>query len=597
MPLPIHRVSHEAAVCTFGACKQSIFEDQGHLVPYHCQDALFARALQAEDDERIKQLLESGTPNSHHPDAAEQKRQEEKKEAKAAVAADYHMCSESEVSHFRGKSKEFMAEFELTFELDTLRGNEKKLKAERDALREHNNALVKSLAEAENRLEVSKQNNLKYNMENEKRIRELTFEIDASRGNAKELTAGLDDLREHNVALREHINDLVKSIKGDSEHINDLVESIKEITLELDTSRGHAKELTAELDAMRDQNNALVKSLAEAENRLEASKQNNLKDNMENEKHIKELREVVGSLRDALSEELSVLHQNNLRKENCIKALTNLSAQQQKIEMVVATSQQDRKEKEKYINELDTSRCNAKELTAGLEALSEQCNALLKFLGGAGVCLEETKQTIIMKENCIKALKEEKKEIKSVVDARQKECEMVLAISQQDNIEKEKRIRELTVEHEVFRQRMALMEAHIKEMKAIVDAQQQEIAMSMKDMKNAWILNEKSRQEVLKKEKMSTELIEELRAEAGALRQEMDIMVKHKISEVESLKAELEASSGEVLVVKKEHVKSQRACMDTRTMLEDKEALHAKVCHEAYSQPSSRLGTLYSFAL
>ena len=89
------------------------------------------------------------------------------------------------------------------------------------------------------------------------------------------------------------------------------------------------------------------------------------------------------------------------------------------------------------------------------------------------------------------------------------------------------------------------MEAHIKEMKAIVDAQQQqEIAMSMEDMKKAWTLNEKSRQDVLTKEKMRTELIQELRAEAGALRQEMDIKVKHKISEVESLKAELEASNG-----------------------------------------------------
>jgi len=566
MPLQIHRVSHEAALCTFGACKQSIFEDQGHLVPHHCEDALLARALQAEEDERVKQLLESGTPTSDQPDAAEQKM--------AAVAAEYRMWIESEVSplsHFRGKSKEFMAEFELTFELDTLRGNEKKFKAERDAL-------VRSLAEAENRLEVSKQNILMDNMEKEKRIRELTVEIYASRGNAKELTAGLDALREHNIALREHINDLVKSIKGDSEHMNDLVKSIQELTLELDTSRGNAKELTEELDAMREQNNALVKSLAEAENRLEDSKQNNLKDNMCNDKHIEELTLELGSLRHALSVELNVLHQNNLRKENCIKALTILSAQQQKIETVVATSQQDRKVKEKYINaltfEIDASRGNAKELTAGLEALSEQCNALVKFLGGAGVRLEEIKQTIIMKDNFINVLIDEKKEIQSVVDARQKECEMVLAISQQDKIEKEKRIWELTVEHQTFHQRMALMEAHVKEMKAIVDDQQQEIAMSMKDMKNAWTLNEK---DVLKKEKMRTELIQELRAEAGALRQEMDIMVKHKISEVESLKAELEASNGEVQVVKKDHVKSQRACMDTRKMLEDKEALHAKV--------------------
>ena len=137
------------------------------------------------------------------------------------------------------------------------------------------------------------------------------------------------------------------------------------------------------------------------------------------------------------------------------------------------------------------------------------------------------------------------------------------------------------------------MEEHIKEMKTIVDAQQQEIAMSMKDMKEAWTLHEKSRQDVLNKEEMRTQLIQELRAEAGALRQEMDIMVKHKTEEVQSLKAELEASNGEVQVVKKEHVKSQRACMDTRKMLEDKEAIHAKVCHEAFSH-NSLLGS-FSF--
>jgi len=48
-------------------------------------------------------------------------------------------------------------------------------------------------------------------------------------------------------------------------------------------------------------------------------------------------------------------------------------------------------------------------------------------------------------------------------------------------------------------------------------------------------------------------------------------------AEVERLKAELDASTGELQVVTKEHVKSQRACVDIRKMLEDKEAVHAKV--------------------
>jgi chromosome segregation ATPase len=48
-------------------------------------------------------------------------------------------------------------------------------------------------------------------------------------------------------------------------------------------------------------------------------------------------------------------------------------------------------------------------------------------------------------------------------------------------------------------------------------------------------------------------------------------------AEVERLKAELDASTGELQVVTEEHVKSQRACVDIRKMLEDKEAVHAKV--------------------
>jgi chromosome segregation ATPase len=229
-------------------------------------------------------------------------------------------------------------------------------------------------------------------------------------------------------------------------------------------------------------------------------------------------------------------------------------------------------EKEKRIRELtvelENARGNAKDLTAELHEFKAEVNVLQQRL----VMMEEHTYSMVQSLG---------------------EAEMRLAASK-----------------EAFHQRMALMEEHIKEMKTIVDAQQQEIAMSMKDMKKAWTLHEKSRQDykdVIKKEEMRTELIQDLmaeagalrqemdimRAEAGALRQEMDIMVKNKISEVETLKAELEASNGEVQVVQKEHVKSQRACMDIRKMLEDKEAVHAKVCHEAFSH-NSLLGS-FSF--
>ena len=235
-----------------------------------------------------------------------------------------------------------------------------------------------------------------------------------------------------------------------------------------------------------------------------------------------------------------------------------------------------------------------RELTMELDTLRGLMEEQNKSLGEARALalsrLEKSEQTVLMKEDCIKTLMDEKKEMNSLVVSLQGECEMELAMSKQDNMEKEKRIRELTVELENSRRLeasgqdiimkenciKALMD-EVKEIKSVVDARQKECEMVLAI----------SQQDKMVKEKR----IKELTVELEALRQEMDNVVKHKISELESLKAELEASNAEVQVVKKEHAESQRACMDTRKMSEDKEAIHTKVCHEAFSH-NSLVGSL-----
>ena len=123
---------------------------------------------------------------------------------------------------------------------------------------------------------------------------------------------------------------------------------------ELKSYQAQLKQVTVDRDEA-------IKSLGEANTLLEQSKQSILEDKMENEKYIKELLDVVmldvDTFRDALSAELNTYHQNNLRKENCIKALTDLNSQQQKIE--IATSKR----------------------TEELHDLHEHKNALVKFMG------------------------------------------------------------------------------------------------------------------------------------------------------------------------------------------------------------------------
>jgi hypothetical protein len=121
----------------------------------------------------------------------------------------------------------------------------------------------------------------------------LTFELDASRGNAKELTAGLHALRERMAMMEEHTeehnNSMLKSL-GEAEtrlsgsknanmeneiYIKELQRSLMELetkhtllTFERDTLRGDATELTAEVDDLRHVAACLTDKLAASEKQL-----------------------------------------------------------------------------------------------------------------------------------------------------------------------------------------------------------------------------------------------------------------------------------------------------------------------------------------
>jgi folate-dependent phosphoribosylglycinamide formyltransferase PurN len=181
----------------------------------------------------------------------------------------------------------------------------------------------------------------------------------------------------------------------------------------------------------------------------------------------------------------------DLRKESRIKALMDenkdmkrvLDAQQQEIEAVQAAAKRckcDNMEKEICIKALmvEKEKCNKelmfeKKMTAELDVLRERIvlmqghnDAMVASLGEAETRLVDSKKTILMKEQSIKALMDEMKVMKSVVDAQQKEIEMVLAMSQQVNMEKEKCLKELmfekklTAELDDLRPRMVSMQGH-----------------------------------------------------------------------------------------------------------------------------------------
>jgi chromosome segregation ATPase len=134
--------------------------------------------------------------------------------------------------------------------------------------------------------------------------------------------------------------------------------------------------------------------------------------------------------------------------------------------------------------------------SAAAESTAELDDAMMVFLeehnkslGEAGNDVAESKEKNRMKESCIRALTDLNKEMKSVVDAQQKEIEMALTTSQQHYIGEKESIREILMKVETW-----------------------------------------------------CELIKDLKAEADALRQEMDIIVKEVAKDNECLTKERDAS-------------------------------------------------------
>jgi hypothetical protein len=187
--------------------------------------------------------------------------------------------------------------------------------------------------------------------------------------------------------------------------------------------------------------------------------------------------------------------------------------------------------------------------------------------------LAASKQTILMKDQSIKTLEDEMKVMKSVVDAQQKEIEMVRAVSQQANMEKEKCLEELmfekkmTAELDVLRERIVLMQGHLDEMvDAMGEAETKLVAAKLENMEKRKLIKELtfeingllaeaetslvySRQTVLMKENCITALTAEkekcnkelmfekkMTAELDALRGRMVLMRSNNDAMVESLR-------------------------------------------------------------
>jgi chromosome segregation ATPase len=196
-----------------------------------------------------------------------------------------------------------------------------------------------------------------------------------------------------------------------------------------------------------------------------------------------------------------------------------------------------------------------------VRSLRQEIDAVNGSLDAVNGSLAASKQSILMKDQSIKSLVDEMKVMKSVVDAQQKEIEMVRAVSQQANMEKKKCLEELmfekkmTAELDVLRERIVLMQGHNDAMvDAIGEAETKLVAAKLENMEKRKLIKEltfeingllaeaekslvDSRQTVLMKENCITALMaeeekcnkelmfdEKMTAELDALRGRMGLM-------------------------------------------------------------------------
>jgi len=259
------------------------------------------------------------------------------------------------------------------------------------------------------------------NMEKEKSIKELTFELytlrekmgfmlkkeEIFRVSQKKLEAERDDLRQRITLMREQHNALVKSLGDQQLEIEnaltaskrdnvDKMKLINKLTGELYTSRGNASTLTAELDALRQRmivivntNGNLVKSLEEALTRLAESKQINLlksmsflnqNDHVEGHKDEKQL-EAHAALQEGMD---SIVKHNEYLSQSLLDSDNSFEVLRQKVAISIheaetryEASRNENLEKDEYIQELRTE---VDALHQKLELTNNQCNLLIATL-------------------------------------------------------------------------------------------------------------------------------------------------------------------------------------------------------------------------
>jgi len=129
-----------------------------------------------------------------------------------------------------------------------------------------------------------------------------------------------------------------------------------------------------------------------------------------------------------------------------------------------------------------------KKLTAKLQTLGDIHETLQKDFAAkfdvlwsqaevARAELKESKQNNVRQESCIKALTDLNKQMKILVDAQQQEIENVLEISQQKNMEKEKCIKELNAE-------LGTSRGNAKELTVELDALREKLQQDMIEREN-----------------------------------------------------------------------------------------------------------------
>jgi chromosome segregation ATPase len=405
----------------------------------------------------------------------------------------------------------------------------------------------------------------------------------------EELTMYQSDLAKANSETHTAKNELTDDNKEKK-----LTTDQKDPMPELDTVRGNEKELGLRMVLMEkvhaelaNQINNLAEELGEAETRLQDSqetilmKENCIKTLMDENK---EMQRVV----DAQRKEIEKSQETILVKENCINTLMDenkemqrvVDAQRKEIEILLAASQEDYKEKEKCIKdketltkERDDSNKAQRELVKQLIIWTNELDDVTKLQAAKDKeaaemykqfhccneeltrCQRDLAQATLKNHTAKNELTAELYALrKRMVLMEEHQCNLARSLeeSKLDNREKEKCIKELkeltvelettcgntkemTAELDAYRQNNALVEEHNKEMKRVVDAQQQEIKIVLATSQRDNMEKEKRITELTIERDASRGNAKKLTAELGALSERIAVMEKHNYDLFKSL--------------------------------------------------------------